>query len=171
MGQRFRFAIISDPHIAQPETIYTGPNRFHLVEVSIPGIEQIFDHLETLDLDFLLLPGDLTQHGEWVNHQWLIDRLKRLPFPAYVVPGNHDVIARDASDRAIGLQDFPRSTKTLATATARPSTTSGKSSRGCGWWHSTPTAFEESGKQIGVGHVDETQLAWLEETLAPIPMT
>ena len=58
MGQRFRFAIISDPHIARPETIYTGPHRFHLVEVSIPGIEQIFDQLETLDLDFLLLPGD-----------------------------------------------------------------------------------------------------------------
>jgi predicted MPP superfamily phosphohydrolase len=166
MGQRFRFAIISDPHIAQPETIYTGPNRFHLVEVSIPGIEQIFDHLETLDLDFLLLPGDLTQHGEWVNHQWLIDRLKRLPFPAYVVPGNHDVIARDASDRAIGLQDFPRLYQDFGYSDGKTLHYQREILPGVRLVALNSNAFEESGKQIGVGHVDETQLAWLEETLA-----
>ncbi|WP_225913889.1 metallophosphoesterase [Leptolyngbya ohadii] len=59
-----------------------------LQRVSIPAIEQALDHLTQLDLDFLLLPGDLTQHGEPENHAWLADRLSCLPFPAYVIPGN-----------------------------------------------------------------------------------
>ncbi|WP_088891809.1 hypothetical protein [Leptolyngbya ohadii] len=35
MSLRFRFGIISDPHIALPHTIWDSPHRFHLVEVSI----------------------------------------------------------------------------------------------------------------------------------------
>ncbi len=166
MGQRFRFAIVSDPHIARPETIYNGPHRFHLVEVSIPGIEQIFDHLETLDLDFLLLPGDLTQHGEWVNHQWLIDRLKRLPFPAYVVPGNHDVIARDASDRAIGLHDFPRLYQDFGYSDGKTLHYQREILPGVRLVALNSNAFEPNGEQVRVGYVDEAQLDWLEQTLA-----
>lgn len=77
----FRFAIISDPHIALPHTIRQIPNRFHLVEVSIPVFEAILADLAEADLDFLLLPGDLTQHGERENHEWLVNRLRQLPFP------------------------------------------------------------------------------------------
>lgn len=166
MGQRFRFAIVSDPHIARPETIYSGPNRFHLVEVSIPGIEQIFDHLETLDLDFLLLPGDLTQHGEWVNHHWLIERLKRLPFPAYVVPGNHDIIARDASDRAIGLHDFPRLYQDFGYSDGKTLHYHHEILPGVRLVALNSNAFEPNGDQLRVGYVDEAQLDWLEATLA-----
>ena len=166
MGQRFRFAIVSDPHIARPETIYNGPHRFHLVEVSIPGIEQIFDHLETLDLDFLLLPGDLTQHGEWVNHQWMIDRLKQLPFPAYVVPGNHDVIARDASDRAIGLHDFPRLYQDFGYSDGKTLHYQHEILPGVRLVTLNSNAFEPNGEQIRVGYVDQAQLDWLEATLA-----
>lgn len=164
MGQRFRFAIISDPHVARPETIPNHPHRFHLVEVSIPGLEQIFAHLETLDLDFLLLPGDLTQHGEWENHDWLIQRLKKLPFPAYVVPGNHDIIARDATPEAIGLADFPHLYQGFGYDGSAP------------YYHQeilprvhliglNSNAFDEAGQQIRVGYVDAEQLAWLEDRL------
>lgn len=164
MGQRFRFAIVSDPHVALPATIPDHPHRFHLVEASIPGLEQIFAHLETLDLDFLLLPGDLTQHGEWDNHRWLIQQLKQLPFPAYVVPGNHDIIAREASDQAIGLADFPKLYQGFGYDGHSP------------YYHQeilpsvhliglNSNAFDESGQQLGVGDVDEEQLAWLESLL------
>lgn len=164
MGQRFRFAIVSDPHVALPETIPDHPHRFHLVEVSIPGLEQIFAHLETLDLDFLLLPGDLTQHGEWENHDWLIQRLKRLPFPAYVVPGNHDIIAHDASPQAIGLADFPRLYQGFGYDGPAP------------YYHReilpgihllglNSNAFDGAGRQLGVGYVDDQQLAWLADLL------
>ncbi len=103
----FRFGIISDLHIALPETIQNHPSRFHLVEVSIPGLEKALEHLVTQDLDFLLLPGDLTQDGEIINHQWLANRLAQLPFPTYVIPGNHDIPNLEATADTIAYGDFP----------------------------------------------------------------
>jgi len=35
MSLNFRFAVVSDLHIALPHTIWNHPSRFHLVEVSI----------------------------------------------------------------------------------------------------------------------------------------
>lgn len=105
--KNFRFAIVSDLHIALPHTVWDSPHRFHLVEISIPVLETIFDRLRSRDLDFLLIPGDLTQHGEPENHRWLAERLTQLPYPVYVIPGNHDVPLPVADDRFIGLQDFP----------------------------------------------------------------
>jgi 3',5'-cyclic AMP phosphodiesterase CpdA len=102
----FRFGIISDLHIATPQTIDNIPNRFHLVEVSIPALQKALTHLESLNLDFLLLPGDLTQNGEPENHRWLVDQLSQLPFPAYVIPGNHDIPTLDATEKNIGTKDF-----------------------------------------------------------------
>ncbi|MEO0708859.1 MAG: metallophosphoesterase, partial [Cyanobacteria bacterium J06649_5] len=77
----FKFAIVSDLHIALPHTIWDAPNRFHLVEVSIPAFEQILEQLIADKPDFLLLPGDLVQHGERENHEWMANRLAQLPFP------------------------------------------------------------------------------------------
>ncbi|MFZ4639996.1 MAG: metallophosphoesterase family protein [Nodosilinea sp.] len=168
MGQRFRFAIISDPHIARPETISNHPHRFHLVEVSIPGIEQILAHLETLPLDFLLLPGDLTQHGEWVNHAWLIDRLERLPFPTYVVPGNHDVIARDASDGAIGLADFPRLYRNFGYRDGQTPYYQQEILPGVRLIGLNSNSFDPDGKLLEVGHIDAEQLAWLDHLLPQV---
>ncbi len=107
MALDFRFGIISDLHIALPHTIWNHPSRFHLVEVSIPSLEVALDHLCQLDLDFLLLPGDLTQHGEPDNHAWLAQRLAQLPFPTYVIPGNHDIPHSHGNDHSIAPQDFP----------------------------------------------------------------
>ncbi len=103
-----RFAVISDLHIALPETIANHPSRFHLVEVSIPSLELILERLSHLDLDFLLLPGDLTQHGEPANHTWLAQRLAQLPYPAYVIPGNHDVPVVQADGTSIAAAAFPQ---------------------------------------------------------------
>lgn len=91
MAFKFKFAIVSDLHIALPHTIWDHPSRFHLVEYSIPAFEEVLKQLAHLDLDFLLLPGDLTQHGEPENHKWLSERLAKLPYPVYVIAGNHDV--------------------------------------------------------------------------------
>lgn len=160
MLKPFRFAVVSDPHIALSHTVRDIPNRFHLVEVSIPALEQILQTLETLDIDFLLLPGDLTQHGERQNHEWLAARLERLPFPAYVVPGNHDIISRDGCDLTLSRQDFPAVY------------------RGCGYSQESlyycheifpgihllglnSIAFNSAGEQLPFGYVDDAQLAWL----------
>lgn len=102
----FRFAIASDLHIALPHTVPTPNPRFHHTELSVPVFERVLDHLAQLDLDFLLIPGDLTQDGEPENHRWLSARLASLPYPAYVVPGNHDLPLQLGSDRAIDGTEF-----------------------------------------------------------------
>lgn len=164
MVRPFRFAIISDPHIALPHTIWDTPNRFHLVEVSIPALEQILRSLESQNLDFLLLPGDLTQHGERENHEWLAQRLQQLPFPAYVIPGNHDIITREGCDHTLSLAEFPQLY------------------RACGYTEAVPyfhqellpglhlvglnsIAFDDAGQQRYTGYVDQAQLAWLSAQL------
>ncbi|MEA5512135.1 metallophosphoesterase [Crocosphaera sp. UHCC 0190] len=161
----FRFAIISDPHVAVPHTIWNHPHRFHLVEVSILALERVLNHLEQLNLDFLLLPGDLTQDGEPDNHNWLQKRLQSLPFPVYVVPGNHDIPSLSPTERTIGFQEFP------------------SYYRHCGYGEDhlyysqeilpgvriialNSNQFNGEGKQLGC--LDEAQLTWLEELLPQV---
>jgi len=164
MTSRFRFAIISDPHIALPHTIWDNPHRFHLVEVSVPALERVLAALATADLDFLLLPGDLTQHGEWENHQWLVQRLGQLPYPVYVVPGNHDIIAREAEKRAIGLRDFPQLYQPFGYEGDRPYYVR-EILPGVRLIGLNSIAFDEDGVQLPTGWLDEAQLRWLADTL------
>jgi predicted phosphodiesterase len=174
MSLNFKFAIVSDLHIALPHTIWDSPHRFHLVEVSIPAFEQILEELTDEQPDFLLLPGDLVQHGERENHEWLAGRLAKLPFPTYVVPGNHDVIRQwgDSSDGKakdrIALAEFPKIYQQF-----------GYSDRKQLYYHQeilpdvhliglNSNAFDESGEQIGTGWIDQEQLSWLETQLAAL---
>ncbi len=164
MSLNFRFAIASDLHVALPHTIWDHPSRFHLVEVSIPAFESVLQHLTQLDLDFLLLPGDLTQHGEAENHTWLQECLAKLPFPTYVIPGNHDVPVLNANEQSIAFKDFPHFYRKF------------------GYEHRSElyytcellpkvrlialnsNNFDDGGKQIG--RLDIQQLSWLEKVLA-----
>jgi 3',5'-cyclic AMP phosphodiesterase CpdA len=163
MRLEFRFAVVSDLHIALPHTIWDHPSRFHLVEISIPALQAILEHLCQLDLDFLLLPGDLTQHGEPANHVWLSQRLAELPFPVYVVPGNHDVPHLHANEHSIGVADFPyyyRSfgyedpTRLYYTCEIYP---------GVRLIALNSNFFDQEGKLIG--HIDDQQLQWLAAVL------
>ncbi|MEO1208949.1 MAG: metallophosphoesterase [Cyanobacteria bacterium J06638_20] len=176
MTSRFRFAILTDPHIALPETIWQSPKRFHLVEISIPAIEQVLADLNELDLDFLLIPGDLTQHGERQNHCWLADRLATLPYPAYVVPGNHDVIAATATDPHIDMSEFVSLYQKFGYGDIK--TGWGGGDRPYYAQEILPSvwliglnsiAFDDDGKQHWSGWLDAEQFAWLETTLAQIP--
>lgn len=163
----YRLGIISDPHIALPETIGENHRRFHLVEVSIAAFEAAIAHLSKLNIDALLLPGDLTQDGEHPNHQWLQQRLQTLPCPAYVIPGNHDVIHAHATETVLGLAEFPATYAGFGySGDLQPP-----------WYHRELTSglhlvglnsnqFEADGSQQG--YLDEPQLAWLAETLTQL---
>lgn len=166
MGLRFRFAVISDLHVTLPHTLWDAPNRFHLVEVSIPSLEQILAQLEPLDLDFLLLPGDLTQHGEWDNHEWLAQRLRQLPYPSYVVPGNHDIVARDRSEQRIGLADFSRIYQDFGYSDGVTPYYQRTILPGVRLIGLNSNGFDPTGNQLGVGYLDPEQLAWLDQVLA-----
>jgi 3',5'-cyclic AMP phosphodiesterase CpdA len=161
VGLNFKFAIASDLHIALPPTIWEHPARFHLVEYSIAAFEEVLSQLANLDLDFLLLPGDLTQHGEPVNHQWLSDRLAQLPYPVYVIAGNHDVPTIESFD-----QFTPHYTKFgFASSTQDPNQLYYEHEilpnvRLIGL---NSNQFDADGQQIG--WIDEPQLVWLQSVL------
>ncbi|MDJ0536108.1 MAG: metallophosphoesterase [Xenococcaceae cyanobacterium MO_207.B15] len=163
MTLNFKFAIVSDLHIAVPETIENRPSRFHLVEVSIPALETALEHLETLPLDFLLLPGDLTQDGEIENHQWLANRLAKLPFPTYVIPGNHDVPNLLATENYIGFNDFPKYYQNYGYQNTEQLYYTQEILPGVQLIALNSNTFARDGQQIGC--LDDEQLLWLESIL------
>jgi 3',5'-cyclic AMP phosphodiesterase CpdA len=166
MPLNFRFAVISDPHIALPQTIWDHPHRFHLVEVSIPAFEQSLDRLAQLDLDFLLLPGDLTQHGEIENHAWLSRRLAELPYPVYVVPGNHDIVERSPTLTTIGAAEFPRYYQKFGYDQPNQIYYTHEILPGVRLIGLNSIAFDADGQQLGMGSLDNEQLNWLKTVLA-----
>ncbi|MDX2099744.1 MAG: metallophosphoesterase [Leptolyngbyaceae cyanobacterium bins.59] len=167
MKLTFRFAVVSDLHIALPHTIWDHPSRFHLVELSIPALEAVLDHLTQLDLDFLLLPGDLTQHGEPENHAWLAERLSHLPFPVYVIPGNHDVPHFVANQQSIGLHDFPRYYGKFGYENPDQLYYTCPLLPGVRLIALNSNQFDDEGKQVG--RMDDSQIAWLKQVLHQFP--
>ncbi|MEC4893707.1 MAG: metallophosphoesterase [Oscillatoria sp. PMC 1051.18] len=163
MSLNFRFGVASDLHIALQETIWSNSTRFHLVEVSIPALETVLEHLQQLNLDFLLIPGDLTQDGEPENHRWLAQRLKELPFPVYLVPGNHDVPSVESNDRSIAWKDFPWYYPDCGYQNPNLHYYTCELLPGVQLIALNSNNFDAEGKQLGV--VDEIQLTWLEEVL------
>lgn len=164
MSLNFRFAVVSDLHIGLPHTIWDHPSRFHLVEISIPALEIVLRHLEQLELDFLLLPGDLTQHGEPQNHTWLQERLSQLPFPVYVIPGNHDVPVLLPDLQSIGWADFPYYYQKFGYDNPKQLYYTCEVCQGVRLIALNSNQFDEQGKQIG--RVDDEQLEWLRQVLA-----
>jgi DNA repair exonuclease SbcCD nuclease subunit len=164
MNLNFRFAIVSDLHIALPHTIWDHPSRFHLVEVSIPALEIVLDRLSQIDLDFLLIPGDLTQHGEAENHAWLAQRLAQLPYPVYVIPGNHDVPNPTPQGESIALHDFPRYYPKFGYENPDQLYYTTQLLPGVRLIGLNSNQFDAQGNQIG--WVDEAQLYWLQQVLA-----
>lgn len=167
MGLNFRFAVVSDLHIALPQTIWDHPSRFHLVEVSISALELVLEHLQQLHLDFLLIPGDLTQHGEPENHRWLTQRLAELPFPVYVIPGNHDVPVLSANDQSIGWADFPHYYQSQGYVDPRHHYYTCEPLPGVRLIALNSNQFNDQGQQIG--RLDDQQLQWLEAVLNQTP--
>lgn len=163
MALNFQFAIVSDLHIAVPETIEDSHSRFHLVEVSIPALEAALEHLETLNLDFILLPGDLTQDGEILNHQWLANRLAKLPFPTYVIPGNHDVPYPSATEEFIGFNDFPEYYQNHGYQNTKELYYTQEILPGVQLIALNSNDFAQNDEQIGC--LDDAQLLWLESVL------
>ena len=163
MPLNFKFAIVSDLHIAIPETIEDRASRFHLVEVSIPALEIALEHLETLELDFLLLPGDLTQDGEKANHQWLANRLGKLSFPTYVIPGNHDVPYLFPTETCIGFKDFPKYYQDYGYQNTDQLYYTQEVLPGVQLIALNSNTFDSDGEQIG--YLDDEQLIWLESVL------
>jgi 3',5'-cyclic AMP phosphodiesterase CpdA len=164
MRSPLHFAIISDLHIALPHTIWQHPSRVHRVELAIPALETVLDQLSHQSLDFLLIPGDLTQHGEPENHRWLANRLAQLPYPVYVIPGNHDIPVAQADGTSIAPADFPAYYQGLGYRDSTQLYYTCELAPGVQLIALNSNMFNAAGQQIG--RLDATQLTWLEEVLA-----
>jgi hypothetical protein len=169
MSLDIRFAVVSDPHIAVPETIWEHPNRFHLVEVSTAALEQVLTHLSRLDLDFLLVPGDLTQHGEPANHRWLAARLQQLPYPVYVVPGNHDIVHWSGTDKAIAAAEFPHYYRQFGYSDLQQLDYTQELCPGLRLVGLNSNTFGGQGENLGYGYLDSDQMHWLKDVLVSCP--
>lgn len=109
------FAILSDVHyFAESLMGYTEEdkqefNEIMLLNNSTSGISPYLTDAAMANLtamakrgeiDFLLLPGDLTRNSEKACHQALADRLTQFEadtgIPVYVINGNHDINNTDA---------------------------------------------------------------------------
>ncbi|MGK7909320.1 MAG: metallophosphoesterase [Synechococcus sp.] len=163
MHQSFRFAIASDLHIALPHTIHPQPGRFHLLEVSIPAWERVLEELAAYDLDFMILPGDLTKDGEPENHEWLLNSLNALPFPVFLIPGNHDIRSPQTSEHSIGLSDFAHYYRDYGYGHPSQLYYTCSPVPGVRLIALNSTMFDCNGQQLG--RLDDAQLLWLEEVL------
>ncbi len=163
MNLNFRLAIISDPHVGLPHTIENISSRFHLIEISIPALELVFERLAQENIDFLLLPGDLTHHGEPDNHAWLAARLARLPFPAYVIPGNHDIPVLKSDHQSIGWTEFGHYYQKSGYKNPESLYYTCETLPGVRLIALNSNIFDTQGNQIG--RLDEAQLQWLEDVL------
>jgi hypothetical protein len=111
----------------------------------------------------LLIPGDLTQHGEPENHAWLAQRLAQLPFPAYVIPGNHDVPVLEPDGTSIGWKEFPGYYRPCGYSTADDLFYTVRLAPGARLIALNSNQFDADGNQIG--SLDSAQLHWLSQTL------
>lgn len=164
MSLNFRFAVVSDLHIALPHTVWSHPSRFHMVEVSIPALEIVLEHLEQQHLDFLLLPGDLTQDGEPDNHAWLQQRLAQLPFPVYVIPGNHDFETGIPEKKSIAAIDFPQYYRKFGYETSQELYYTLQVLPGVRLISLNSNYFNAQGQLVG--RLDDSQMNWLQQVLA-----
>ncbi len=103
---KLKFAVITDPHVYNPELGMEGDffqeemvNQVKLFRYSKELLEAVINKVEQADVDFLIIPGDLTKDGERSSHLLVaayLDRLLQKGIPTFVVPGNHDINNPDA---------------------------------------------------------------------------
>lgn len=98
-----RFVVLSDSHIGLDEANNTW-KMFHYSQKIVS--DMVDDVKEMEDIDFILLPGDLTKDSEPKNHQWFMELLSPLDIPYYMTPGNHDVLKKGISEENWGTEEL-----------------------------------------------------------------
>ena len=119
-----RLALISDPHVYPADM--TGGFCAAFVEASaangraIESTQRLFEaalkdlkaRAKKEKFDFLLVPGDMSEWGEYAGHTLVAKLLLRFEqetgVPVAVIPGNHDLSNGDASDFSTGVKEKAR---------------------------------------------------------------
>ena len=96
-----KFAVITDPHLFEvegninnPVYLKYGVEDRKLLSLSPEILEIAVDKIiQEGGIEFVLLPGDLTDSGDIVSHKvvaGILQKLKQNGINVYVIPGNHD---------------------------------------------------------------------------------
>ncbi len=86
-----KFAVIADPHLCVYEKEPNVKNTVKMFHYNEKIFKNIIRDISKQDLDFVLIAGDLTKDSEPWNHREMLNILRTLRIPWFVVPGNHDV--------------------------------------------------------------------------------
>ena len=97
-----RIMLISDPHVMGPGLLIKEGDAWDEATYYDRKLNDysraIYDEVIATALrekpDLFLISGDLTKDGEWVSHQYVVQKLQELKaagIKALVVPGNHDM--------------------------------------------------------------------------------
>ena len=99
--QQLKIAVISDTHYLSSKLIKPGTALDNFEAATGRNIkdlhavlQQVVSELKDYQPDLLLIPGDITNHGERDSHLDFVETLKPLADNGtriFVVPGNHDV--------------------------------------------------------------------------------
>lgn len=96
------FAVFSDPHYFDPDLGTSGAafeeyliHDRKLIKEGPAILEAALNAIKANpDIDFVIVPGDLTKDGEWSSHNKFANYMKTLEdqrISVYVIPGNHDI--------------------------------------------------------------------------------
>ena len=95
-----RFVIISDPHLLSPELVVPGAAidaadaaETKMMAHSDDIMRAITDSVIAIQPAFVLITGDLTNNGERMSHERMVQHLDRMAqhgIQPLVIPGNHD---------------------------------------------------------------------------------
>jgi len=97
-----KFAVLSDPHLYDGETLGTAGADFAAYLEADPKmlaesgeiVSAAVDLLKAAPLDFVMVAGDLTKDGELASHRLMASKLAALRASGrkvFVIPGNHDI--------------------------------------------------------------------------------
>ena len=120
-------AVISDPHV-YPEAMTNGYCAAFIEEATHNGraiepTQALFEaaladlkaRVAADGLDFLLIPGDMTEWSEYEGHVLVAQLLEAFEdetgVPVAVIPGNHDLNLSDACDFSTGAKQKARALK------------------------------------------------------------
>ena len=95
------FAVMTDLHTYNPDLGTDGKafenyvaGDYKLTKESAEILQTAIGQINSENVSFVLVPGDLTDHGDRASHELVAQYLKQLKSngkKVYVIPGNHDI--------------------------------------------------------------------------------
>lgn len=74
----------------------TQRSLLHLSDIHLPAddpeqVDRLIATVKSLDPDLIIVTGDITRHGSLRQFKAGLEFMQALPYPAMVLPGNHDI--------------------------------------------------------------------------------